>query len=664
MRSPIAPRRALAGLSAAALCVGLWLPAAGATDGDGPLTPAQRQALEAGIQIAPKGATTPKGAPRQPNPYLADQPDLTKVDYGSWRQKMLAAGKARAKSARLADNRRRAVGTAAALPPAFVHDEEEPSGTAGSNDSVANSERIPQFGVTGTGKNNRVRILGSLASIDVSDSDLDPVPEDNGSIPLAGDTGISGSGQIETTGVLGDGPHGSAGDATGDFDFYKLDVDEGLSVVADTSGSDADTLVALYDAEGNLLATDDDGGPDLTSLLTYAVPRGGTYYLAVAGFRPGGPLPGDPFDSGSGPGVGDEDSYALSLAARQIDRDLYSVRLKPGDVIGGVGKGGATGLTVWKSDGSERVGSRQDASSLYAPSSPLPGGGNTTMAYVAEEAGWYSVEVTGADDQPYDVTVEGYRPGAQTDRPRVKQTVFLDFDGQRVNSAVWGGSGVTDLSPFSAFIGKWGLNKSQEGLLIRRITAEVRENIQTDLQRKGLNPYLQVDVVNSRTSPDTFGKDNVSRVVVGGTIDQLGIDTIGISQYIDPGNYGLEDQAVVLLDVLSDRKGSFGDPSLNTYLNASSDRVAFVSQAVGNVVSHEIGHLIGSYHTDNVDDRVNLMDAGGTGFENLFGVGPDGVGGTADDSDVDFGTDSYLPNEGFSGDENTLNVSSWAFWFR
>ena len=59
-------------------------------------------------------------------------------------------------------------------------------------------------------------------------------------------------------------------------------------------------------------------------------------------------------------------------------------------------------------------------------------------------------------------------------------------------------------------------------------------------------------MINSKDNADQFGKENVSRVIVGGTIAQSGISTIGIAQYIDPGNYGHEDSAVVLLDVLSD----------------------------------------------------------------------------------------------------------------
>ena len=141
---------------------------------------------------------------------------------------------------------------------------------------------------------------------------------------------------------------------------------------------------------------------------------------------------------------------------------------------------------------------------------------------------------------------------------------------------------------------------------------------------------------------------------------ETGISTIGIAQYIDPGNYGHQDEAIVLLDVLSAAAGPAS--SLNTFMNASSDRVAFVSEAVGNVVAHEVGHTIGNYHTDNADEIGNMMDSGGANFAtNLYGVDPDGIGGTADDDNVRFVTDTYAPVEGFTGLEGTLNVSAWAY---
>jgi hypothetical protein len=55
------------------------------------------------------------------------------------------------------------------------------------------------------------------------------------------------------------------------------------------------------------------------------------------------------------------------------------------------------------------------------------------------------------------------------------------------------------------------------------------------------------------------------------------------------------------------------------------------------------------------------MDSGGTRFNRFFGVGRDGVGGTSDDVDVQFGKDSLDPDEGFTGVENTLNNTAWAF---
>ena len=55
------------------------------------------------------------------------------------------------------------------------------------------------------------------------------------------------------------------------------------------------------------------------------------------------------------------------------------------------------------------------------------------------------------------------------------------------------------------------------------------------------------------------------------------------------------------------------------------------------------------------------MDSGGANFQNLFGVGPDGIGGTAHDPNVKFGEDDYTPVEGFTGIEDTLNVTAWAY---
>ena len=60
---------------------------------------------------------------------------------------------------------------------------------------------------------------------------------------------------------------------------------------------------------------------------------------------------------------------------------------------------------------------------------------------------------------------------------------------------------------------------------------------------------MQVNVLNSRDHADPFGQPDVSRLIVGGTIAESGIDTIGIAQSIDPGNFETEETALILLDV-------------------------------------------------------------------------------------------------------------------
>lgn len=626
------------------------------------LSPSQRIGQRAGLQLAPKvTASTKASRTAEANPYVSTLPAGTKANYAGWQQKMAAKAGQRAASTARANAQRKATGQTKLAAP-LLHDEEEPAGGYGSNDSVAAAEPVGAFG-TGKRDNPRLRILGSLADLPVTTTPLTGITEDNGQLSTATDTKITGTGGVSATSVLGDGPHGTlTGDGSNDYDFYKVSSTAGLQITVDTRGTTAvDTIVGIYDATGTLLAIDDDGAGTFAgpSLLTFPVPTTGTYYALVAGFGPAA-FPADPTDSGSGEGGNDEGAYSLKITAGPYDTDYYELDLAKGDVLGATVTGAGT-LTVYRPDGTQMVGAPGvDASSLYPPVSPLPGGGDTTLAYVAEKTGRYAFRVDGSPGR-YDATVEAYRPGSEVDPATRVQTVFLDFDGARVNTGIFGGPGVRTLSPFSAFVAKWGLNRSQEGVLIDKITAGVRENLQRDLAAKGLNDKLAVRVINSKDNADVFGAENVSRVIVGGTIEQSGVPTIGIAQYIDPGNYSHEDTALVLLDELSS-----ADPtnigSLNYYLRPGSDRVGFVSKAIANVTSHEIGHYIGNYHTDSQDAVHNLMDEGGSNFgQNLYGVGPDGIGGTRDDEDIDFRTDTYSLVEGFTGRENTLNVSAWAF---
>jgi hypothetical protein len=339
------------------------------------------------------------------------------------------------------------------------------------------------------------------------------------------------------------------------------------------------------------------------------------------------------------------------------DIDVYRFELRAGDVFAAQVTGAGRQLTIFDPAGVQMQGSAQDFSSLYPDSSPLPRGGNAIADHVAAVGGTHYLAVAdGSGD--YEVAVQVHRPPLE--RERVPQAVFLDFDGAQVDMGIFDvdpSPGVRTLSPFSSFLSGWGLSAADEPALVRQIVRTVRENLAEDVAAHGNNPVTRLVVLNSLDHPDLFGRQNVSRVVVGGTTTEAGFTTVGIAQSIDPGNFAQEETALVMQDFLSQPAGPA--VSLNTYLTPQSDRIAFIGRAVGNVIAHEIGHYIGSWHTDNTNATVNLMDAGGAGIPNFFGVGPDGIGGTADDTDTDLTTDVFRPLEGFTGTEDSLNRSAF-----
>jgi hypothetical protein len=611
--------------------LGVAAPAAGA---DAERT-AQRLGLQTVAKHQPGKSASALSGPRGANPFIALLPRPQHSDYAYWKAAM------KQKAAKRAGKR------ALAVEPLLV-DEAEPDGLRGGNDTNATAQLIPAFG-SAAGKRPAARILGTLAPGAAID-EIDAPPEDNGSIPLAGDSGLSGSGTSTTTeSQIGDGPHGSAGDKTGDFDFYAVHdavAGQRLRVDIDTPTGSFDSVVVLYDAAGNAIAGNDDESfpTNLDSLLQTVIPADGDYFVSIGGYSN---LQEDPFDSGSGDGFGSQGPYLATFGLDASDVDVYAVDLRAGDVLGGSVTGSATLLSVSDPAGREVIGSSQDASGIYPGSTRLPGGGNAVFDHVAARNGRHYVAVLGAPGN-YDVTLEVYRPGPQA--AATTQTIFLDFDGQRVNTATFGGPGVRTLSPLSAFLGRWGIPASRENALINRVVATVKENLRLS--------GAQVNVLNSRDNPDPFGDPDVSRLVVGGTTDESGIVTIGIAQSIDPGNFDTEETALILLDIVSGPAAD--DASFNAYLKPSSDRVRFVGTALGNVASHEAGHYLGSFHVDQLNAVLNLMNQGGVNFDQLYGVGPDGIGGTADDPDVDFGEDVFNPAEGFTGIENTAARTRWA----
>ncbi len=325
---------------------------------------------------------------------------------------------------------------------------------------------------------------------------LAPTPEDDGSIPLAGDTGIATEpATVTVSAELGDGPHGPAGDDSNDFDFYEVDIPAGLSLVGDTSDSGSlDTILAVYDETGELVAVDDDGGSQgFTSRVTYTPETPGTYYLMVAGYSFFGPLPADPFDSGSGAGLADIGDYELSIAVGPVDADNYAVRLQPG-------RRHRRGRRR-RGDRAHRLPARRPADGRLAgrprrlvalPAQLAAARRRQHHAGLRRREGRL-VRPARSAAAPAPTTSSSRATGpAPSSTPTRSRRSTSTSRAAASTPASGAAPGVRTLSPFSSFLGKWGINANRQDAMITKVTAEVKENIRDEVKASGLNPNLEV----------------------------------------------------------------------------------------------------------------------------------------------------------------------------
>ncbi len=538
------------------------------------------------------------------------------------------------------------------------HDEREPADVRGRNDDAAGAERLDGLDPGGV-LPSRAQVNGTLASEPVAAVPVAPGVEDDGAIPLATPVGLPGSVRVAR---VGDGPHGRAAGGTGDFDLYRVEATTAQEIVADLTTPEPafDSVLALYDGAGAVLAMNDDRGPeDKSSRLDYRPVADGTHFLLVAGFAETGTLPGDPFDPAGGAGAGSEGSYALTTLVREPDIDVFAVDLEAGDTLGAVVSGGARRVSIHDPAGREVMGSSLDRSMQYPPASPLTGGGNAVADHVAAREGRYTVSIS-AGEGSYTLGLVTYA----VRRPTRPQTIFLDFDGATVDTTIFNGSGLmTDFGPqtfrpLADYLPGFGLTRADRQELIAVIAGTVQAELSRVLTAQGRPAGSAVRILTSDQAQDPFGRADVSRVVVGGSSTETGLETVGIAESVDPGNFDREETAVVMLDILNgERKGRL---SLNEFLTQDSDRVRFIGTAVGLIVVHEIAHYLGSYHTDGANADTQVMDSAADPAR-IFGVGPDGVGGTRDDHVATrFGRDSFAPGEGFTGTQDSVARTAFA----
>jgi hypothetical protein len=343
------------------------------------------------------------------------------------------------------------------------------------------------------------------------------------------------------------------------------------------------------------------------------------------------------------------------------DHDWFQVKLEAGDVVGAA-LTGLDGLDpvlrLVSSSGKLMMGNDDGGLKALPAESPLPRVESVTdsaIYYVINKPGTYYLDVSAFEDAgagSYDLDVLVARPGMEAKPIGARQILFLDFNGAKIdfNTYLYKDPGKRTFGPLADALPSWGLGAADENAVIDAIIRTVTDKLSTHVTRYGTNATAGIDIRNSRDHRDEFGKNPlVSRVTIG-TIGPDFPEFVGTAQDIDVGNFKTNDEAAAAVDWFAGALGNIGiDPSWTV--------IDVAGAAFGTVIAHEMGHLLGCFHTDLpslFEGTPSLMD--GSIDPTL---GPDFIAGTKDDNDVQFVVDAFASDEQFEGVNDTLNTVSY-----
>ena len=370
-----------------------------------------------------------------------------------------------------------------------------------------------------------------------------------------------------------------------------------------------------------------------------------------------------------GTGPGQEDTIDIqgrlptvpTAGFLRTDVDTFAFDLKAGDILDISLNGAAGSMNVLYGDGSLWFGTDTNQGTP-APNSPLMTQGNAVAAQVVPEDGRYYLSVAPTVTATnYTAGLRVYRPVAEQLPIGAQQILFVDFDGAIYPGSVFGGGtfvpGTVRVPSLRESLPLLGIQENNEAALNDIITKTMRtveEQFQTivsngnngDYDATGNPGEYGVQILNSRDHADPGAHPLVTRVIIGGTTEDVEVDTIGLSSTLDVGNFKMDDIVFGVLDGVLD--GITGAVEIDNSVGLSDAISAFL----GLLVSHEAGHSFGMRHTTNANFFGTIMDEGGD-FSQAIGAGQDDIFGTVDDVPVEFADDRFSLNEGLFGTART-----------